>query len=104
MADIGVQTKNVVEDENPAEGFGMLKEAGFSCVDFSLNYYLTNTSLYRFEPSDFFDKSRRELEDYFAPHRKAAAEAGIRIHQMHMPYPIYIPNGKRERTAEKGRT
>ncbi len=96
MADIGVQTKNVVEDENPAEGFGMLKEAGFSCVDFSLNYYLTNTSLYRFEPSDFFDKSRRELEDYFAPHRKAAAEAGIRIHQMHMPYPIYIPNGKRE--------
>lgn len=96
MGDIGVQTKNVVDDRNPAEGFQVLKEAGFSCVDFSLNYYLTNTCLYRFEPNDFFDKSRRELEDYFTPHREGAARAGIRIRQMHMPYPIYIPNGKRE--------
>lgn len=96
MGDIGVQTKNVVKDENPAEGFGLLRDAGFSCVDFSLNYYLTNTSLYHFEPNDFFDKSRGELEEYFAPHRRGAAEAGIRIHQMHMPYPIYIPNGKKE--------
>lgn len=96
MAGIGVQTKHVVEDKNPAEGFQMLKKAGFSCADFSLNSYLTNTSLYRFEPNDFFDKSRRELEDYFEPHRRAAEEAGIRVHQMHMPYPIYVPGGKRE--------
>lgn len=96
MLKIGVQTKNVVEDDNPAEGFGMLKGAGFSCVDFSLNYYLTNKALYRMERNRFFDKTRRELEDYFTPHKREAAAAGISIHQMHMPYPIYIPGGRKE--------
>lgn len=99
MVDIGVQTKNVVDDQKPAEGFQILRQAGFSCVDFSLNYYLTNTSLYQHRPNDFFDKSQRELENYFASHKKAAEEAGIRIHQMHMPYPLYIPNGKKELNA-----
>lgn len=96
MLKIGVQTKNVVEDDNPAEGFGMLKRAGFSCVDFSLNYYLTNKALYRMERNRFFDKTRGELEDYFTPHKREAAAAGISIHQMHMPYPIYIPGGRKE--------
>ncbi len=96
MVDIGVQTKNVVDDQNPEQGFRILRWAGFSCVDFSLNYYLTNTSLYQHRPNDFFDKSQRELENYFEPHKKGAKEAGIRIHQMHMPYPMYIPNGKKE--------
>ena len=96
MLEIGVQTKNAVEDQNPAEGFGMLKRAGFSCVDFSLNYYLTNKTLYRMEQNHFFDKTRGELEDYFTPHKREAQAAGIRIHQMHMPYPIYMPNGKKE--------
>ncbi|MCI8662559.1 MAG: sugar phosphate isomerase/epimerase [Hungatella sp.] len=96
MLEIGVQTKNAVEDQNPAEGFRMLKRAGFSCVDFSLNYYLTNKTLYRMEQNHFFDKTRGELEDYFTPHKREAQAAGIRIHQMHMPYPIYMPNGKKE--------
>lgn len=96
MLEIGVQTKNAVEDQNPAEGFRMLKRAGFSCVDFSLNYYLTNKTLYRMEQNHFFDKTRGELEDYFTPHKREAQAAGIRIHQMHMPYPIYVPNGKKE--------
>ncbi len=96
MLEIGVQTKNAVEDQNPAEGFRMLKRAGFSCVDFSLNYYLTNKTLYRMEQNHFFDKTRGELEDYFTPHKREAQAASIRIHQMHMPYPIYVPNGKKE--------
>ncbi len=96
MLEIGVQTKNAVEYQNPAEGFRMLKRAGFSCVDFSLNYYLTNKTLYRMEQNHFFDKTRGELEDYFTPHKREAQAAGIRIHQMHMPYPIYMPNGKKE--------
>ena len=43
---IGVQTKNVVYDSCPEKGFRMLKEAGFSCADFSLNSYLTNAQEY----------------------------------------------------------
>lgn len=93
MVSIGVQTKNVVYDSDPAAGFRLLKDTGFSCADFSLNSYLLNTSLYRFELNDFFGRSDGELEQYFSPHKKEAAAAGITLNQMHMPYPLYVPNG-----------
>lgn len=80
----------------PASGYRMLKRAGFSCVDFSLNSYLLNTSLYKSELNHFFDRSITELEDFFRPHKTGAALAGITVHQMHMPYPNYVPNGKKE--------
>ena len=47
MLEIGVQTKNAIDDSCPAKGFEMLREVGFSCVDFSLNGYLLNTDLYQ---------------------------------------------------------
>lgn len=91
MLSIGVQTKGVVKDDNPSEGFNQLKAAGFTACDFSLNAYLYNKKIYAGEINDFFDKSIEELQAYFAPHKQAAAEAGIRINQMHMPYPTYVP-------------
>lgn len=93
VASIGVQTKNVVYDSNPAAGFELLKSVGFSCADFSLNSYLLNTSLYKFERNAFFDQSDAELEQHFSPHKKGASAAGITINQMHMPYPVYVPGG-----------
>lgn len=96
---IGVQTKNVVYDDRPEDGFRRLKQAGFSCADFSLNGYLTNISLYQGERNAFFDKSVQELEQYFAPHKLGAAKAAIEINQMHMPYPNYVPGGTRELNA-----
>ena len=96
MLKIGVQTKNVVFDENPREGFETLKRCGFDACDFSLNSYLLNTSLYQNEVNKFFDQSTEELCAYFAPHKEGAKAAGVAIHQMHMPYPIYIPTAKEE--------
>lgn len=96
MNQIGVQTKNVIYDSNPAEGFGILRKAGFSCADFSLNSYLTNTMLYQKERNSFFDKTEAELESFFDSHKKGAQEVGIYINQMHMPYPNYVPNGGKE--------
>lgn len=96
MLRIGVQTKNVVNDEQPEEGFALLKQAGFSCVDFSLNGYLLNTSLYQSKINPFFDQSVQELEAFFTPHKKAAQSAGITVNQMHMPYPVYVPGADRE--------
>lgn len=90
---IGVQTKNVVYDSCPGEGFSLLKQSGFSCADFSLNSYLTNTSLYQFELNTFFSQTVQELERFFTPHRDGAKAAGICINQMHMPYPNYVPGG-----------
>lgn len=94
--EVGTQTHNIVSDENPIEGFRMMKEAGFDCADFSLNFYLKNTDIYQEKINGFFSQSVDELEYFFAPHKKAAAEAGIRIHQMHMPYPNFVPGAKDE--------
>lgn len=96
MLHIGVQTKNVINDNHPEEGFIMLKQAGFSCADFSLNSYLSNSSLYQSERNDFFDQSIQELEHFFAPYKHGAESAGITINQMHMPYPVYVPKAGRE--------
>ena len=94
MLEVGVQTQNVISDENPYEGFEMLRQAGFTCCDFSLNGYLKNTDIYRANKNIFFDQSVEELELFFTAHKIAAKKYGIRINQMHMPYPIFIPNGK----------
>lgn len=99
MLEIGVQTQNVINDANPAEGFALLKHVGFSCCDFSLNSYLKNTSLYRQELNNFFNQSEQQLEAFFRPHKEAAETAGVRIHQMHMPYPNYVPQGSDELNA-----
>ena len=53
---IGVQSKNIISDDYPIEGFEMLKRAGFNCCDFSLNSYLSNEMLYQYRRNDFFDK------------------------------------------------
>ena len=96
MLEIGVQSKDAVLDENPAAGFRMLKEAGFTCCDFSLNEYLLNTDLYNHNLNSFFKKSDSELEQFFKPHKEGAAAAGIRINQMHMPYPTFVPGASKE--------
>jgi len=95
MLQIGVQTKNAVDDTNPMEGYTMLKKAGFSCVDFSLNRYVSDNDIYQPDGEKFFDQSLCELEQFFTPHKQGAKASGIAIHQMHMPYPIYIPSRKK---------
>lgn len=94
MLRIGTQSKNVVSIENPEEGFRMLKEAGFSCCDFSLNEFLLNTDLYKGKVNHFFAQLDEELFEFFKPYKDGAANAGITINQMHMPYPIFVPKAK----------
>lgn len=96
MLELGVQTKNIVYDDEPSKGFKMLRQAGFICADFSLNSYLTNKSLYNQELNTFFNQTEVELEKFFMPHKKAAEDVGITINQMHMPYPNYVPGGSQE--------
>ena len=88
---IGVQTKEAIDDACPEDGFRILKEAGFSHVDFSLNKYMSNKDIYQMKNSHFFDKPIEALKEYFRPHKEAAAKYGITIGQMHMPYFAYVP-------------
>ena len=93
---IGVQSRNAVFDDDAAKGFKVLKNAGFDCCDFSLNYYLKNTDLYQEKLNRLFDKTVPELEEFFTPHKEGASAAGIFINQMHMPYPTFVPGAKKE--------
>lgn len=88
---IGVQSKNIIFDDYPIEGFEIIRRAGFTCCDFSLNNYLSNSLLYAYERNDFFGRPIHELKKIFRLHKEAAAVAGVRINQMHMPYPHYVP-------------
>lgn len=92
MVEIGIQTKNIVFDDNPEVGFRLMRESGFSCCDFSLNSYLINSLLYQSQKNDFFDYSITDFEQKFILHKEAASCSNIKIHQMHMPYPNYVPN------------
>lgn len=89
---VGVQSKGIVYDNDPLEGFEMMKRAGFSCCDFSLDSYFTDLSFSSLKSDDFFRKSVQELKDFFAPHKEAAEIAGVKIHQMRMPSSVCIPN------------
>ncbi len=93
---IGVQTLNVIDDECPEKGAQLLKEAGFSSVDFSLHGYLTNKSIYGSNINHFFEQTVSEMEAFFTPHKEALAKVGIDVWQMHMPYPVYVPKGSRQ--------
>lgn len=99
MLKIGVQTKTAINHENPAEGFEKIKKAGFSCVDFSLNEYLLNKTLYAKKLNTFFDKTEEELQEYFRLFKECSKKTGIAIHQMHMPYPNYVPEASTELNA-----
>lgn len=96
MLGIGIQTHNAIREGHVLEDFKALKDAGFTSVDFSLNYYLKNTDIYKENLNRFFDQSIEELEEYFRPFKESAAEVGIKFFQMHMPYPILVPNAKAE--------
>ena len=97
--DLSVQTKNIVWDTNPEQGFRLMKQAGFTAADFSLNQYLLNLDIYEQRINGFFSQSIEELHRFFTPHRDAARAAGVRIGQMHMPYPAYVPQGRDDLNA-----
>ena len=93
---LGVQSQNAIEDDNPAAGFAMLRRVGFSSVDFSLHGYLLNRDIYCGKLNTFFNADIEKLKTFFSAHKEAAKKEGIIFGQMHMPYPVYVPTGRRE--------
>lgn len=94
---VGVQSKGIVYDSDPLEGFEMMKRAGFSCCNFSLDSYFTNLSFSSPKNNDLFQHSVQELKNFFTPHKEAAETAGIKISQICMPCLIYMSSAAKER-------
>jgi len=90
MIKIGVQTKGILPEFEISKGLAMIKEAGFDCVDFNLDSFLTNTALYKGERNTFFDSTMEELTRYFGYYKSEMDRLGLFASQMHAPYPIWV--------------
>lgn len=87
---IGVGSMGIIQHENPEDGYKLLKEAGFDCVDFNFDAYLNINRVYAGDIDDFFDRQVEEIWQDFKPHVEAAAKYGITFEQMHAPFPMLI--------------
>jgi len=90
MIKIGVQTKGILPDVSIAKGFELIRGAGFECIDFNLDSFLTNTELYDGNRNGFFDFSEEELALYFGQYRAEMDRLGLTASQMHAPYPVWV--------------
>lgn len=90
MIKIGVQTKGILPDVSIAKGFELIRNAGFECVDFNLDSFLTNTALYSGNRNTFFDCTEQELALYFGQYKAEMDRLGLVASQMHAPYPIWV--------------
>lgn len=88
MLKTGIQATGTIKREKPEEGYRMIKEAGFDCVDFNFDEYLTVHEVQTGAISDIFDRPMEEMWKDFAPHAEAAAKYGLTFEQMHAPFPL----------------
>lgn len=90
MITIGVQTKGLLPCINTMQAFELIKGAGFDCIDFNLDNFLTNKELYEGKANSFFNYSREELRLFFGEYKAQMDRVGLKASQMHAPYPIWV--------------
>jgi len=90
MHKIGVGSMGIVDKENPENGYKMLKEAGFDCVDFNFDAYLNINDVMRGDINDFFDRPIDDIWQDLKPHAEAAVKYGLSFDHMHAPFPMLI--------------
>ena len=90
---IGIQALGVIgldPGQEISPGFEAVAEAGFECVDFSLEAFYDTRSVSDTSIPCFYDKSPDELKSFFEPYLKACAKCGLTFSQMHGPFMRYI--------------
>lgn len=98
MNKIGVQSCGAIDPHDLENSYRMIKEAGFDCVDFGFDEYLSCgvvQSGSAEELGSLFDRPVEEIFRDFSPHVSLAEKYGITFEQMHAPFPMVQP-GKEE--------
>ena len=80
--EIGVQTSRWYDEQKPFESMQFIKECGFEAVDYNISN-LFNSTFDENNFTSFFDKSEKELQEYFKSMKEAAREYGITFSQAH---------------------
>ncbi len=84
MLKISIQTTKIFEAFGIDDGFRIIHEAGFDCVDLTLIPFVTPSAVRGAEES-IFEKSDEEIKAFFEPYRAAAAKYGVEFYQAHAP-------------------
>lgn len=97
---IGIQTSKILDlTKEPYRpdieaGFARIRSAGFDCVDFNINECLSHDAIRQGALHGVFDLDLPSLRAYFDPYKQAAKACGIRIAQMHAPFPSITLQGE----------
>ena len=61
--EIGVQTKGIYPERNAKQALQMIRNAGFTNIDFNIDAFLLNTDVYAGRINSFFDQDIEELKE-----------------------------------------
>ncbi len=87
---IGVQTAGILDQFGCEEGFRILSEAGFDCVDFGIDQGFARNAIPNGICESKYDASFEEIREMLKPCKEAAAKYGITFYQAHAPFPTYV--------------
>ena len=94
---IGMGCEAITKAFGIDEGFAMLREAGFRCVDFDLASWLGYNDIVKGNLQGRFELPTDEQLEILRPYKEAAKKYGIRIWQAHAPYPSFVLNSDTNR-------
>jgi len=72
------------------EKFKVLKNAGFECIDFNIDEFLSGAEINSGEFNELFNSDIQAILEFFKPYKEAAEKYGVEIHQAHAPFQLYV--------------
>lgn len=91
MLELCVQTGGLgYSDQNPDKTFELIKNAGFSAIDFNIDTHLPGAAIKDGSLTEFFSQSIEDLIDYYRPIKASAEKYGLTFSQMHAPFPLWV--------------
>lgn len=88
---LSVQTAPILDTFGIDEGFRMIAQAGFTCVDFNLDHAWPGGKIRANDCSGFFSMTDDEMKAALRPYKEAAEKYGVKFWQAHAPFPTYVP-------------
>lgn len=89
MLEIGVQSACWYSENDPDGSLQFIKECGFGAVDFNIDTKLPGADIKAHIDNGFFSQSVEELCAFYRPLKEAIERQGVRISQMHAPFPVF---------------
>lgn len=88
-----VQSGTIVYDFGFEAGYKMIRDAGFTAIDWNIDNSLNRPGMKNKPLEDLciFEKSLDEINAYYADELAAIRAAGLTISQAHAPFPAYLP-------------